>query len=88
MYNSEECPYCGEEQKIDHDDGYGYEEDEVYKQECADCEKTFIYTTSISFHYSTEKAECLNGGEHDYRINRNAPYNTARMICTHCDEYK
>ena len=26
-----ECPYCGEDQEINHDDGYGYEENGVYE---------------------------------------------------------
>ena len=60
-----ECPYCGAEQDIDHDDGYGYEEDETYQQECSECEKVFSYTTSVSYSYEVSKAPCLNGGEHD-----------------------
>ena len=35
------CPYCGAEQEINHDDGYGYEEDRRYQQQCGECEKTF-----------------------------------------------
>ena len=62
-----DCPYCGEPQEINHDDGYGYSEDEIYEQECSNCEKTFAYTTSISFYYEATKADCLNGGEHDLR---------------------
>ena len=49
------CPYCGKGQEICHDDGYGYAEDKDYEQECADCEKTFLYTTSIHFHYETRE---------------------------------
>lgn len=59
-----ECPYCEHEQDIDHDDGYGYEEDAVYEQECPACGKTFVYTTSVSYHYGVKRADCLNGGEH------------------------
>lgn len=55
------CPYCGEGIEINHDDGYGYEEDEVFQQECGKCGMNFTYTTSISFYYSAEKAPCLNG---------------------------
>lgn len=82
-----ECPYCGEEQEINHDDGYGYEEGRTYEQECADCEKNFAFTTSISFYYDASKADCLNGAEHNY-----APVcSTARDIwpdwkrCKDCD---
>lgn len=50
------CPYCNRWQEINHDDGYGYEEDQAHMQECADCGKVFIFTTSISFDYHAEKA--------------------------------
>lgn len=59
-----ECPYCGDEQEINHDDGYGYEEDKTHEQECGSCEKTFAYTTCISFDYTASKADCLNGSPH------------------------
>ena len=49
------CPYCNKGLEIDHDDGYGY------------CEKTFVYTTSITYYYEAEKADCLNGSEHKMR---------------------
>lgn len=55
-----ECPYCEAWQSINHDDGYGCQEDETYQQQCADCEKMFTYTTRISFSYDAEKAPCLN----------------------------
>lgn len=46
------CPYCGKEQEIDHDDGYGYEEDGDYEQECIHCGETFKFLTNISFSYT------------------------------------
>lgn len=67
MINDVECPYCGAGQEINHDDGYGYEEGEIFNQECGSCGKTFAYTTSISFYYKASKADCLNGGEHDFK---------------------
>jgi len=66
MYDDVECPYCGKGQEINHDDGYGYDEDGRHEQECADCEKTFAFTTSISFYYDSYKADCLNGGLHEW----------------------
>ena len=45
------CPYCGLEQSINHDDGYGYEENEDHEQTCKKCDKPFIFTTTISFSY-------------------------------------
>lgn len=52
------CPYCGAEQEINHDDGYGYEEGRDFEQECVSCEKVFGFTTMISFHY---EVKCIGG---------------------------
>lgn len=46
------CPYCGTLQEINHDDGYGYEEDEEYEQQCEGCDKDFKFKTVISFDYT------------------------------------
>ncbi len=59
------CPYCGEDQEINHDDGYGYSEDCKHEQQCSDCDKNFTYTTSISYYYEAEQADCLNGQPHN-----------------------
>lgn len=59
-----DCPYCGEAQEINHDDGYGYNEDRTYEQQCGDCDKNFTFTTSISFYYDAKQADCLNGSPH------------------------
>lgn len=67
MSKDVECPYCEEWQEIDHDDGYGYDESCVYEQQCADCKKNFAFTTSISFYYDAEQADCLNGAEHNWQ---------------------
>jgi len=61
-----DCPYCGSDQEICHDDGYGYEEYKVYDQYCSSCDKTFAFTTSISFYYEATKAACMNGGDHEW----------------------
>jgi len=82
------CPYCGEEQEINHDDGYGYEEDELYQQEC-NCGKTFVYTTAIIFNYDVYKAPCLNGGSHKMRKTRRVPWvivGEERYRCEYCGE--
>jgi hypothetical protein len=60
------CPYCGEEQEICHDDGYGCTEDEAHEQECPECEKRFVFYTSINFSYDVAKADCLNGADHKW----------------------
>ena len=59
-----ECPYCGAENEVCHDDGAGYAEDEAHEMECGECEKSFTFQTHISFSYHPEKADCLNDGNH------------------------
>ena len=59
MSRDTECPYCGEDVEINHDDGYGYSEDETHQQECGACGKTFTYTTMIHFSYRTRRASAL-----------------------------
>lgn len=59
-----ECPYCGHEQEVCHDDGKNYEEDATNQMDCYECEKTFVFSTVISFDYYPYKADCLNGSEH------------------------
>lgn len=81
-----ECPYCGKYQEINHDDGYGYQEGEIFNQECDDCEKTFAYTTSISFSYDAEKADCLNGGDHNWKPQITYPKEYTKMECTMCGD--
>lgn len=82
-----ECPHCGEEQEINHDDGYGYEEMKTHQQECAACEKTFTFTTQTRHSYDTGKADCLNGWPHvpDYysRPHRRQPHCDYCRDCDH-----
>lgn len=86
MSHDIECPYCGEGQEINHDDGYGYQEDETYEQECSDCLKNFTYTTGIIYHYEAAQAPCLNGEDHNMTPVVHTPRywpNWAR--CSWCD---
>ena len=78
-----ECPYCDEWQDINHDDGYGYAEDDTFEQECSDCEKTFAFTTSIIFNYEANKADCLNDGEHKFKPNMSSHYPDSKY-CEDC----
>jgi hypothetical protein len=81
-----ECPYCGFEQDVNHDDGYGYDENEKYQQECEKCKKTFIYTTTISFYHEADKADCLNGSSHDFKQTHTFPKQFIKMECSMCGE--
>lgn len=46
------CPYCGTLQEINHDGGYGYEEDRQHEQGCHGCDEYFKFTTAISYDYT------------------------------------
>lgn len=82
------CPYCGCEQGVCHDDGFGYEEGEAHEVECGSCEKRFQFFTTISFSYEVHKADCLNTGEHEYVPTRTYLPQYARLRCRHCDDEK
>jgi len=83
-----ECPYCEKEQTIDHDDGYGFQENETYTQECSDCAKTFTYTTSITYDHEAEKAPCQNGTDHKWAYTRTIPRIMTRQRCAWCGAEK
>lgn len=80
-----ECPYCGSEQEVCHDDGAGYAEDERHEQECSDCGKQYVFTTSISYYYEAEKADCLNGGAHVLMMSCTYPREYSDMYCRDCE---
>jgi hypothetical protein len=81
-----ECPYCGSDQEINHDDGYGYREDVLHEQICGSCDKTFTFTTSIMYHYEAYKAPCLNGEDHSWKPTMTVPRCFTRMRCRTCEE--
>jgi translation initiation factor 2 beta subunit (eIF-2beta)/eIF-5 len=81
-----ECPYCGAGNDIVHDDNYGYREDELYQQQCSKCDNYFTFTTTIHFYYDVEKADCLNGGEHQYEKTKTFPREYAKMRCKDCGD--
>ena len=57
-----ECPYCGYTYDLCHDDGAFYNtNEEPEEEECPECEKTYLVTPSISWHFEAQKADCLNG---------------------------
>ena len=80
-----ECPYCGEEQEVCNDDGFGYEEGVAHEMECGECEKNFTFQTSILFLYEPAKADCLNGLDHNLRPSRTYPKKFTKMRCDDCD---
>ena len=86
MEKDVKCPYCGSEQDINHEDGYGYDEDVIYQQVCKECGKTFSYYTNIVMYYDVMKCDCQNGGEHKWKLSHTVPKIYSRMICSECGE--
>jgi hypothetical protein len=78
------CPYCNEEIKIDHEDGYGYEQEILHEQHCSKCDKSFVYQTYIHFTYDVYKADCLNGSDHKFKLSNTFPIEFSRMVCEDC----
>jgi len=83
-----ECPYCGVDLEVCHDDGEGYEEDILHEMECHVCEKSFIFTTAIIFYYKPKKADCLNDGKHIFKPTNTFPKECTRMECETCGEQR
>ncbi len=83
----DECPYCGAEQEINHDDGYGMDEAGIHQQNCTECDKVFGYTTSICIIHETFKTPCLNGdADHILKETHTFPPEFKRLRCTVCEE--
>jgi hypothetical protein len=83
-----ECPYCGANQEVCHDDGFGYEEGILHHTECSECEKKFVFNTYITFDYEAYKADCLNGSPHKYKLNFVDPKWDHHRYCINCGEHK
>jgi hypothetical protein len=79
------CPYCDAGNEVNHDDGFGYEEDRRHEMECCECEKNFVFTTYIHFSYTPHKADCLNGAPHQLKPSLTWPREYTKMECQCCD---
>jgi hypothetical protein len=80
------CPYCEEYVDICHDDEFGFSEDVAHEMECSNCEKNFVFYTSISFSYDPRKADCLNGSPHHIKSYEGDTYK--RDTCLNCEYEK
>lgn len=76
------CPYCGGHQEINHEDGYGYEENIDYEQECINCDKTFKFTTNITYTY---EVSCQEGDHEMEPFGDEYPH---MYQCKKCDFYE
>lgn len=81
-----ECPYCETGLDINHDDGFGYEEGVKHQMNCSHCDKSFVFETSISFYFEPEQADCLNDGQHNYKLTKTYPKEFSEMECTMCGD--
>ena len=82
------CPYC------EHDCGDYvddcHEQDTEYEYQCPECNKNFIFTIEYEPNYSSSKADCLNGGEHDFKpiIGYPTEYFKNKVRCSMCGKEK
>lgn len=79
-----ECPYC-EKEIEDPDDCH--DPNENHEWECPHCEKNFIFTIEYYPTYSSYKADCLNGGEHNLKDIAGVPkwFFAGKYRCKDCD---
>ena len=76
------CPYC------DHTYSTGYDNEkceEHYQAECPACDNIFAYQIEIEITTISCRAECLNGGEHEWEIQKCYPEFMTRRYCA-CGE--
>jgi len=86
--SSIKCPYCTKEVEIDYDDGFGYDQDVKWQQECDHCERTFYFTTHISIDHEAFAAPCIDSGEHNWKLTNAYPRKCVQWRCVCCDEEK
>jgi len=85
MIQHVECPYCDNWNEVNHDDYYFYYNQGVpHEMLCQSCEKHFVFYTEISLSYKAQKADCLNGEEHDWVPMKTIPKEFTEMQCKHC----
>jgi len=88
--NNVECPYCGEENEVSHDNGENYSEDETTETECSGCEKIFQIETSVIFDHRAIATPCLNDGNHHFEQVYGCPKEVfvGVTMCRICGERK
>lgn len=79
------CPYCGNEQFVRPDGSYGREEGTAHEVECESCEKKYQFFTTMHFSYREVRAECLNDGNHQWKLSFDFPdYKLKIFQCKGC----
>jgi len=83
MWYDVKCPNCGDLQNIDHDDGYGFEEDELHEQYCLNCGYVFKYETIVTYSY---QVFCADG---DHKLEQSQVVGCENLWnCIKCDYSK
>ena len=80
-----ECPYCEADCGVPEDPSG---EGEWDQEECPKCEKSFVYYPEYSIDFYSQKAPCLNGGEHTWEPICGAPkeYFKDKFRCKNCNK--
>ncbi len=78
------CPYCDENLGDYVDDCH--EPDVQYEYQCSKCDKNFVFTITYYPTFSSDKADCLNGGKHKYEQINGIPreYFKDKYRCKDC----
>lgn len=89
---TERCPHCGALNKIDHDFcDDGFNEDELYRWDCVECEKPFGYTLYMHFSCSVQAVKCFETDECEYKETGRQEVGKRHfrwLRCIHCDNHK
>ena len=87
MSEEVKCPYCEKYVELDIEEHYeGYSE-----YECPECNMNFEVFAEPTIRYTVGyKAECLNGGEHQWKQHIGYPkwYFTGKYLCRTCSARK
>lgn len=79
------CPYCDEEAREPDECN---EQDYGYEYQCDNCHKNFIFYVDYIKTYRAKKADCQNGGEHDYKMTHTYPEEFRQLECQMCGDLK
>lgn len=72
------CPYCDKDFR---EDNYDAVPDKRYDAECPHCDKSFVYEIEYEIITTSHKAACLNGGEHEWKIQTCYPEFMTQRVC-------
>lgn len=81
------CPYCDAELSIERNE-WTCNENVTHHMECPECEKSFVFDTTIIFIFQAHKADCLNEGSHEWEKTVTCPVEATQMRCRVCDEHR